>query len=37
VNRNGATEVIELALNDTEKEQFAHSVNVLKEILAPHF
>ena len=37
VNRNGATEVMELALNDTEKEKFAHSVNVLKEILAPHF
>ncbi|UYO35940.1 L-lactate dehydrogenase [Bacillus zhangzhouensis] len=37
VNRNGATEVMELALNDTEKEKFAHSVNVLKAILAPHF
>ncbi|TFE01739.1 L-lactate dehydrogenase [Jeotgalibacillus salarius] len=37
INRSGVREVIELNLSDKEKEQFAHSANVLREILKPHF
>ncbi|MBS4162444.1 L-lactate dehydrogenase, partial [Klebsiella pneumoniae] len=37
VGRNGVTKVIELNLNEKEKEQFKHSVGVLKGILKPHF
>ncbi|MFC0522608.1 L-lactate dehydrogenase [Pontibacillus salicampi] len=35
VNRSGVREVLELTLNEKEKEQFTHSANVLKETLAP--
>ncbi|MEW9049632.1 MAG: L-lactate dehydrogenase [Neobacillus sp.] len=35
VNRNGVREVVELDLNDEEKEKFANSVNVLKKTLNP--
>jgi L-lactate dehydrogenase len=35
VNRNGIREIVELDLNPEEKEKFAHSVNVLKDTLAP--
>ncbi|ALC82857.1 MULTISPECIES: L-lactate dehydrogenase [Bacillus] len=37
VNREGVKEVMELNLNEKEKEQFRHSARVLKEILSPHF
>lgn len=37
INRGGIREVLEMELNEEEKEQFKHSTNVLKEILAPHF
>lgn len=37
VGRNGVTKVIELNLNEKEKEQFKHSVGVLKGILKLHF
>ena len=37
VNRNGIREIIELTLNEKEKEQFKQSSKVLKDILAPHF
>lgn len=33
INRSGIREVIELHLNEKEKEQFDHSVNVLKETM----
>ncbi len=33
VNRNGIREVLELKLNEEEKEKFAHSVKVLKEVM----
>ncbi|MBO9129427.1 L-lactate dehydrogenase [Bacillus sp. 165] len=35
LNRKGIQKVIELDLNEKEKEQFAHSVKVLKETMAP--
>ena len=35
VNRQGVREVVELELNEKEKAQFAHSVKVLKETMAP--
>jgi L-lactate dehydrogenase len=35
VNRSGIREIVELDLNEEEKEKFAHSVNVLKDTLAP--
>ncbi|ARK30210.1 L-lactate dehydrogenase [Halalkalibacter krulwichiae] len=35
INRNGVKQVIELELNDVEKQQFDHSVKVLKEIILP--
>lgn len=37
LNRNGIREVLEIQLNDQEQQQFHHSVNVLKEIIDPHF
>ncbi|WP_243292117.1 L-lactate dehydrogenase [Bacillus sp. FJAT-47783] len=37
INRGGIREVLEIELNEEEKQQFKHSANVLKEILAPHF
>ncbi|MDQ0163852.1 L-lactate dehydrogenase [Bacillus alveayuensis] len=37
INRSGIREVMELTLNDTEQQQFHHSVSVLKNILAPFF
>ena len=37
INRNGIREIIELELDDQEKARFQNSVNVLKDILAPHF
>ncbi|RAK22391.1 L-lactate dehydrogenase [Anoxybacillus vitaminiphilus] len=37
VNRNGVREVIELKLNDEEKEKFAHSAKVLKEVMRRTF
>ncbi|MDA7026426.1 L-lactate dehydrogenase [Bacillus sp. CLL-7-23] len=37
VGRNGVSKVVELELNDKEKEQFKHSATVLKDILKPHF
>ncbi|WP_108670801.1 L-lactate dehydrogenase [Peribacillus acanthi] len=35
VNRNGIKEVIELNLNEEEKEKFSHSVEVLKNTISP--
>ncbi|MFP3122715.1 L-lactate dehydrogenase [Ectobacillus funiculus] len=35
INREGVREVIEVQLNEIEKEQFTHSVKVLKETMAP--
>lgn len=35
VNREGLREVVELELNEEEKEKFAHSVKVLKETMEP--
>lgn len=35
INRNGIREVLEIDLNKKEKEQFAHSVKVLKETMSP--
>ena len=35
VNRSGLREIVELELNQEEKEKFAHSVKVLKETMAP--
>ncbi|WP_018663073.1 L-lactate dehydrogenase [Heyndrickxia acidiproducens] len=35
VNRQGIREVVEIELNEKEKEQFNHSVKVLKETMAP--
>jgi len=35
VNRKGIREVVELDLNNEEKEKFSHSVDVLKKYLAP--
>ncbi|WP_245805764.1 L-lactate dehydrogenase [Bacillus alkalicellulosilyticus] len=37
VNRQGIRQVVELNLNDKEKEQFNHSVNVLKETMSSLF
>lgn len=37
VNREGIKEVVELNLNEREKEQFRDSARVLKDILSPHF
>ncbi|OEH92904.1 L-lactate dehydrogenase [Bacillus solimangrovi] len=37
VNRNGLREVIEINLNEKEKEQFKHSAEVLKKTMAPIF
>ncbi|CAM3805856.1 L-lactate dehydrogenase [Mesobacillus zeae] len=37
VNRDGIREVLELILNESEQKQFAHSVDVLKEIKDPFF
>ncbi|MBS4209208.1 L-lactate dehydrogenase [Bacillus sp. FJAT-50079] len=37
INRDGIREIVELDLNQEEEERFQNSVNVLKEILAPHF
>lgn len=35
INRGGIREVLEIELNEKEKEQFSHSVNVLKETMKP--
>ncbi|MGM9926255.1 MAG: L-lactate dehydrogenase [Bacillus sp. (in: firmicutes)] len=35
VNREGIREIVELELNNEEKEKFAHSVKVLKETMTP--
>lgn len=35
INRDGIRKIIELELNETEKEQFNHSVTVLKETMKP--
>ncbi|WP_421958376.1 hypothetical protein [Photobacterium damselae] len=37
INRNGIREVMELTLNETEQQQFHHSVTVLKDILSRYF
>ncbi|RLL44918.1 L-lactate dehydrogenase [Oceanobacillus piezotolerans] len=37
INRNGIREIVELELDEREKELFQNSVDVLKNILAPHF
>jgi L-lactate dehydrogenase len=37
INRSGIREVMELKLNETEQQQFHHSITVLKDILAPYF
>ncbi|WP_062108850.1 L-lactate dehydrogenase [Bacillus niameyensis] len=37
VNRNGIREVIQLDLNDKEKQEFSESARVLKAILTPQF
>jgi len=37
INRTGVREVIEIELNEKEKEQFQHSANVLKKTMAPLF
>lgn len=35
INRNGIREIVEMELNEKEKEQFNHSVSVLKETMKP--
>jgi L-lactate dehydrogenase len=35
VNRNGIREIVELDLNNDEKEKFTHSINVLKTTMEP--
>jgi len=35
IDRGGIREVLEIELNEIEKEQFSHSVNVLKETMKP--
>jgi L-lactate dehydrogenase len=35
INRAGIQEIVEIELNDKEKEQFNHSVLVLKETMKP--
>ncbi|UOE54405.1 L-lactate dehydrogenase [Bacillus sp. CMF12] len=35
VNRNGIRDIVELHLNSEEKDQFTHSVNVLKKTIEP--
>ncbi|OAT73875.1 MULTISPECIES: L-lactate dehydrogenase [Parageobacillus] len=37
INRSGIREVMELKLNETEQQQFHHSVTVLKDILSRYF
>jgi L-lactate dehydrogenase len=37
VNREGIKDIVELNLNEQEKEQFRHSAQVLREIMNPHF
>lgn len=37
INRNGIREIVELDLNEKEKEQFHSSSSILKDILSPHF
>ncbi|MRX72631.1 L-lactate dehydrogenase [Bacillus lacus] len=37
INRNGVRDVIELSLDETEKEKFLNSANVLKNTLNPFF
>ncbi|EZP78554.1 L-lactate dehydrogenase [Parageobacillus genomosp. 1] len=37
INRNGIREVMEIKLNETEQQQFHHSVTVLKDILSRYF
>lgn len=37
VNRNGIREIVEIDLNEEEKQKFAHSVHVLKETMASVF
>ncbi|MFZ0473903.1 MAG: L-lactate dehydrogenase [Halobacillus sp.] len=37
VNRTGIRNVVEVSLNEKEQQQFAHSVNVLKDILGANF
>ncbi|MGG1677411.1 L-lactate dehydrogenase [Neobacillus sp. NRS-1170] len=37
VNRNGIRQIVQLDLNDDEKEKFTHSVNVLKKTMEPVF
>jgi L-lactate dehydrogenase len=37
INRDGIHEIIELDLHEEEQKLFRNSVNVLKDILAPHF
>lgn len=37
VNSGGIKKVVELKLNDKEKQQFTHSVNVLKQTMSPFF
>ncbi|MEF2098479.1 hypothetical protein V3595_28400 [Bacillus sp. CFBP9009] len=32
INRTGAKNIVELSLNESEKEKFAHSVKTLKDI-----
>jgi L-lactate dehydrogenase len=35
INRGGIREILEIDLNEKEKEQFNHSVKVLKETMKP--
>ena len=37
VNRNGIREIVQLELNEDEKQKFTHSVNVLKKTMEPVF
>ncbi|MEH7332923.1 L-lactate dehydrogenase [Neobacillus drentensis] len=37
VNRNGIRQIVELDLNEDEKQKFTHSVNVLKNTMEPVF
>jgi L-lactate dehydrogenase len=37
INRNGIREVMEMKLNETEQQQFHHSVTILKDILSRYF
>ncbi|WP_223591377.1 L-lactate dehydrogenase [Neobacillus bataviensis] len=37
VNRNGIRQIVQLDLNDDEKQKFTHSVNVLKKTMEPVF